>query len=191
MLRTILMTISLGFLVLYYPIYVALNYWLPDYSDFLVYLVILLPLCVYEAKNQLLTGTYLKVFRKERSMLMVNIISLLVAAVVVFVTAFVIRDIVFVLFGLLGVIMLRSFLGEIVVSRAIKFNLLGDTTYETLLIIGFVVSGILIGGLAGSSLYAVMYLAYLFTKRQNIISSIKLLREGKKDYVDIHERKKS
>lgn len=58
-----------GFLLVYMPLYYVLNLWLPQYKESLVYLIFLLPLCVYEGKMNLLCTTYFKVLRLEKNYL--------------------------------------------------------------------------------------------------------------------------
>ena len=49
--------------------------WLPQYAESLRYMVILLPICIFDGKMSLLCNTYLKVLRKERQLFYFNLIS--------------------------------------------------------------------------------------------------------------------
>ena len=49
--------------------------WIPAYAVSLQYLAILVPIVVFSSKVNLLTNNYLKVYRKEKSMLLVNLVS--------------------------------------------------------------------------------------------------------------------
>lgn len=69
----------LGILLFYIPIIYFLNKWLPLYSDSFNYLVFLLPICVFEGKNQMLLSPYMKSFRKERLLFKLNVFSLLIS----------------------------------------------------------------------------------------------------------------
>src|SRR5690606_2886030 len=69
-----LLTIILSiFLFLYFPLVVILNSWLPKYQDSLKYLAIVFPMCLYESKMSMLIGTYLKVMRQEKVLLIINL----------------------------------------------------------------------------------------------------------------------
>jgi O-antigen/teichoic acid export membrane protein len=75
MLRDSLGIILCGVLIFYVPIKVILTWWLPHYTDSLRYLSVILPICVFDGKMQMLYNTYLKVLRKERGLLYINIFS--------------------------------------------------------------------------------------------------------------------
>lgn len=62
--------------VLYFPVCAVLGWWLPQYADSLRYLAIMLPVCFFDCKIQLLVNTYLKSMRKENALMWINIASL-------------------------------------------------------------------------------------------------------------------
>lgn len=62
--------------VLYFPACALLGWWLPQYADSLRYLAIMLPVCFFDCKMQLLVNTYLKSMRKENALLWINVTSL-------------------------------------------------------------------------------------------------------------------
>jgi O-antigen/teichoic acid export membrane protein len=178
-LRTLLMVISLGFLIIYYPLYLVLIYWLPDYKDALMYLSILLPLCVYETKNQFLVNTYMKAFREERTMMTVNLISLAVAVFTVYLTAYIMHDLNLVLLGILSVIAFRAIAAEVMLQRKMKTSSLKDIIYESILVLVFLIASILVGGWIGTVIYAAVYSVYIIVKKQSIVNSIQAVLNQK------------
>lgn len=58
--------------------------WLPEYTDSLMYMALLFPMCIYEGKMSLLINTYLKTLREEKAMLKVNLIALGFALILTF-----------------------------------------------------------------------------------------------------------
>lgn len=62
--------------VLYFPGCAVLEWWLPQYANSLQYLAIMLPVCFFDCKMQLLVNTYLKSMRKETALMWINVISL-------------------------------------------------------------------------------------------------------------------
>lgn len=184
-LRTLLMVIVLGFLILCYPMQKILSLWLPEYAESLDYLFILLPLCIYETKNQLLINTYLKAFRKERYMLVVNIVSLLLGVAIVGVTAFIMHNLIAVLFGLIFVLAIRSILSEASLSKVLKINVARDIAYELCLTSIFIIASGLVGGIAGMSIYIITYLLYVIIKKRDILSAINLLKSKSNKNVSI------
>lgn len=69
----------LSVLLFYLPINYILIHWLPQYEDSIGYLIFLLPICVFEGKNQILLNPYLKSYRKERLFLYINLLALTVS----------------------------------------------------------------------------------------------------------------
>lgn len=107
-------------LVLYFPGYYVLKFWLPNYADSLVYLGILMPMIVYESRVTLLTNNYLKTYRKERLMLVINLVSVAIAFVLFLVSVYVLDSLFILLSCLVVVCVIRSVVSEIVVMRIIN-----------------------------------------------------------------------
>ena len=59
----------------YYPLAWLINLWLPQYFVSTIFLIYLMPLCLFDGKMNLLFATYLKVFNKERSLLVLNVLA--------------------------------------------------------------------------------------------------------------------
>ena len=59
-------------LLFYAPARALLGLWLPRYAQSLALLALLLPLCLFDGKTQILYNTWLKVHRREKAMLAVN-----------------------------------------------------------------------------------------------------------------------
>lgn len=108
------------FLALYFPGYYVLKFWLPNYADSLVYLGVLMPMIIYESRVTLLTNNYLKTYRKERMMLVVNLVSVAVAFVLFLVSAYMLNSLFILLASLVVVCIVRSIVSEIVVMRIIN-----------------------------------------------------------------------
>lgn len=65
--------------VLFLPLTAVIRLWLPAYQEALSYLVLLLPICVFDGKMNLLCTTFLKVLRRETVLLVINVVSVAVA----------------------------------------------------------------------------------------------------------------
>lgn len=118
--RDMVMPFLFFVLIMYFPGRWLLNKWLPNYAESLVYLGILLPLIVFSSKNNLLTNNYLKVYRKEKLMLIINMSSVAVGVVLFLLGAYAFNSLDFILFGLIATIMLASVISEIVARRLIQ-----------------------------------------------------------------------
>lgn len=123
--------------VAYIPLRFVLGIWLPQYDASLLYLGILLPICTFNGKMNLLCITYLKVFRKEKILLYINLISMVVSCVFAWFGAYVLNSILAVAILLVISIALRSFVSEMYVATMMKFNIIKDIILETLMVCVF------------------------------------------------------
>ena len=107
-------------LLAYFPGCWILNKWLPNYAESLTYLGILLPLIVFSSKNNLLTNNYLKVYRKEKLMLVINMSSVALGIVLFLLGAYAFDSLEFILLGLIATIMFAAVASELVVRSIIQ-----------------------------------------------------------------------
>ena len=114
--------------VCYYPIAAFLLWWLPDYTESIRYMVVLLPICVFESRNSLLGNTFLKVLRREKTMLAINIGTMLFSAVFSSISVFILSSIELTLIGMVLSVVLRSVISEWIISQALncKFEILKE-----------------------------------------------------------------
>jgi O-antigen/teichoic acid export membrane protein len=183
-LRTLIMSTTFGLMILYFPIRALLGIWLPEYKDILASLFILMPLSIYETKNQLLINTYLKVYRKEKYMLYINLFSAILSGVIVFITVFILHDITWVLFGLLASLVIRSILAETTLSRIINVGITRNTIYELILVSLFVLICAKVGGFKGMAMYSVIYIMYLLLKKSEIFKALLLISKNERGNYD-------
>lgn len=101
----------------YVPIKLILLKWLPQYSQSLLYLAILLPICIFDGKTQMLNNTYFKVLREENTLLKINLITAAMSIVFSLVAVFILGNINYIIIGILLSICVRSILGEIILSK--------------------------------------------------------------------------
>lgn len=63
----------------YYPIEFFIYVWLPDYKSTLEYLPLIFPILLFETKVSILTNTFMKVLRRESTLLNVNLFLFLLS----------------------------------------------------------------------------------------------------------------
>lgn len=79
-LRSILhLVLPLAYLA-YIPLAIVLRIWVPEYSDSIVYLSFLMPLCVCSCKSNLLFNTFYKIERMEGHLCFINFVTMLLNA---------------------------------------------------------------------------------------------------------------
>lgn len=98
--------------VFYFPVCAVLSWWLPQYADSLRYLAIMLPVCFFDCKMQLLVNTYLKSMRKESALMWINVASFVGALVLMSLVAVVTSSITATAVAMVIAIAARSIFAE-------------------------------------------------------------------------------
>lgn len=153
-------------LIFYYPIQILLPLWLPNYTDSLYYFGMILPIIVFTSKLSLLTNNYLKVYRKEKEMLYINVTTLLIAIIGYAVFTYVFDNLEMVIYWTVFIIILRSVLSEIIIAKILKLKLKRDISLELIMCLIFSISQRFENMLVGASIYfiAVMFfIVYIFS----------------------------
>ncbi|WP_260842616.1 MATE family efflux transporter [Siminovitchia fortis] len=171
--RDPLMVVLLGTLLLYYPLKTMLVKWLPQYSDSLIYMALLFPMCIFEGKLALLINTYLKALRKEKLMLNINLLSLIFALFLTLLTCIVLKNLDLAVVSIVVIVVFKCIISEIYLSKVLNISIHKDLICEILMTLIFILTGWFINSWFTVLLYAVAYLLYLFIKRNNIITSAK------------------
>ncbi|SHH47086.1 hypothetical protein [Clostridium grantii] len=171
--RDFLMVILLGLIIVYYPLKVVLSAWLPKYYDSLMYMSLVFPICVFEGKMALLVNTYLKTMRKEKLMLKINSISLILSATVTFVTTILFKNLNLAIASIVILLAFRCILAEIYLSKILKISLYKDIVLELTMALIFILTGWFINSWLAVLLYVVAYIIYLAIKRKDITNAIK------------------
>ncbi|MFQ7119819.1 MAG: lipopolysaccharide biosynthesis protein [Intestinibacter sp.] len=126
-------------MIFYFPGCWLLNKWLPNYSTSLLYLGLLLPMIIFSSKTGLLTDNYLKAYRKEKQMLLINVFVVGVASLGFSICAFILNNIELLLIWVVISMMLKSIISEMVVTHIIHINIKKEFLYEVIMTIGFII----------------------------------------------------
>lgn len=166
-------------MICYFPGCWILKRWLPAYTASLKYLGILLPLIIFSSKVSLLTNNYLKVYRKEKLMLLVNAISVALGAVLFVLCAYVFNN----LYALLGcvvfVIMFNSVLSEIFVMRTIHVKIVKDFIIEAVMTVAFILCASLLNLWQGCLAYLGVIAVYCAVNYKSIAAMFRTLTRKK------------
>jgi len=152
----------------YFPGCWLLEMLLPKYAVSLEYLGVLLPMIIYTSKVNLLTNNYLKAYRKEKTMLAVNIISITVAVTMFVVSAYVLNSLTAILISIILAIVFNSVLSEIVVMRIIKIRFVTDFIVEGIMTVAFIVITQSFRLWIACGAYAIVLAVYLVYARKHI-----------------------
>ncbi|MGM0123416.1 hypothetical protein IGI37_000782 [Enterococcus sp. AZ194] len=174
--RNILVPLSFVSLILYYPLQIFISYWLPSYQDSIFYMGVLFPIFIYEGKVSLLSNTFLKTFRKEKTILLINIISLSMS-IIMAIVSIAINSLTFAVFSILFVIIIRSNLSELYVTKLldVKYNYL--ILFELMMTFGFVLLNISFNKVVAFFCYSLLVVAYLCITKDKIRNSISIIKK--------------
>lgn len=124
----------------YFPLCYIMGIWLPQYRESLVYLGLLLPICTFNGKMNLLCTTYFKVFRKEKVLLSVNLFTMVLNLLLSLLGAYIFNNILIVAVFIVVSIAIRSYISELYVAKIMGSNIKNDVVLETILVVIFMVS---------------------------------------------------
>lgn len=171
-LRNIFVPVTYGILLFYIPAKLVLGMWLPAYSDSLMYMGILFPIVIYEGRMSLLINTYLKSLRKEKTILLVNVVTLITSLVLSVFVIFVIGNLLLSVGLIIFSLALRCNLAEYFLCKTMKIKFNYRTILETVLTLLFITSNLLFNGsLVSLAMYAICYVIYLLIIHRSAIAS--------------------
>ena len=167
--RGVLSMVLFVAMLLYFPFKVLLSMWLPQYNDSLVFLGIMLPIVVYTSKVTLLTNNYLKAYRKEQTMLQINVLSVIISFLLFVIAIYVFDSVILLLVLVVVAAMLRSILSEIAVMKLIDMTFYYDFLIEAVMTIGFMVTASCFPLMKGFIIFTILMGVYLFLCRKSFI----------------------
>ena len=174
--RTLMSVGIWGLLLFFAPCKWLLSRWLPQYAAALDYLALLLPLCLYESRTAMLTTTYLKAYREEKSILKANAAAVVLSGLAALLTVFVAENLTLAVLSVSLLCMAKAYMTEFYVCRHLAFPLLRELLTESCLMALFMFSGWYGSYLTAMSLYALGYVLYLLLERRLVREGIQLLK---------------
>lgn len=156
-------------LIFYYPGCWVLRKWLPAYNDSLVYLGIFLPIIIFSSKISLLTNNYLKALRKEKTMLVINLVSVGIAIGMFTISAYLINNLKMLLISIVIAIMICSVLSEIVVMKTLDIFDISNFWGEIIMTAVFVATTMLSSQMIGVLIYAMAVALFLIFNRKKYV----------------------
>ena len=170
--RNMLMVMLLGILIFYYPFKSMLSLWLPQYADSLKYMALVFPMSLYEGKMSLLINTYLKTLRKEKFILKVNLLSVVLSLITTIVTVFILKNLTLSVLSIVFLLAFRCIISELFLARYLNISVIKDISVENLLVVVFIYSGWVIQGSTGCIIYIVAFFLYLLYKKKEIYGTV-------------------
>ena len=164
--RRILSLYSPIVFLLYTPICKLTHIWLPQYELSMKYLILLLPLCIFDTQMNLLYNTIYKVYGEVRGLFLCNMAAFFSCVFFILISIFAIKDIQFVVISMLIAITIRSVIAELYIEKNI-FNEKPskNLVYEILMIVSFIFLHSMLQYLFAWIIYSIMVLIYIYLRK--------------------------
>lgn len=163
-------------LFIYYPINYLLPLWLPKYKDALIYISVLFPMCIYDGKFELLINTFMKTLRMERSLLLVNVASVLFSIVMTLGNIVLFKNLDIMMFSIIVILFFRSTVAELILAKQLKIKVINEIIFETILVVAFIISSVSFQFPISFLIYMMLFMMYVLIKWKKIKSGINYLK---------------
>lgn len=166
-----------GILILFYPLKIFLTAWLPEYTESLIYLALLFPMCVYEGKMALLINTYLKTLRKEKMILSINLISVVMSFILAIMFTVILKNLSLAVVSIVVLLAFRCILAEVLLSKILHVAVYKDILLEAFMTIIFILTSWFLEMQVGLIFYIIAYSLYLLFKKEEIADALKDIKQ--------------
>ncbi|MEB6548865.1 oligosaccharide flippase family protein [Heyndrickxia sporothermodurans] len=180
MMRTVIMVPLLILLIFYYPAKLFLSIWLPQYTESFIYMALLFPMCIYESKTVLLINTYLKTLRKEKVMLIINLITVAMSIVLTYFSVYLWKSLYLSVLSITLLLAFRSIIAELHLSKALKIKVRKDIVLEVCMTGIFITVSWYLKASVAWIIYFIALVVYLYIKKSEIVYLLKKSKSIKK-----------
>lgn len=169
--NTILNIIVFASMFIYFPIYFIVQSFIPQYEEALVFLFILFPLVVSQAKMQIIINTYFKVLREERAMLRVNVLSIILFLVITIPIFYFWQSNTAIAITTLITSVWCCYVSEIYLKRRMNIKYYINILEEMIVILAFLVlCGFFVNIINALIGYGIIFTVYIIRHRKEIFS---------------------
>lgn len=153
--------------IAYLPLGFLLKLWLPKYTTSINYLAIVLPICYFDSKMNLIGNTFFKVLNKQVLLLKVNVITIILSAIICFFAAYILNSMYLVIIGMVIAIMFRNVLADLLLSGYLSINVLPTEILDIILALLFILSANSLSWWQAMLVMTILYLArFILMKNQ-------------------------
>lgn len=171
---------GISVLVFYYPARIVLSYWLPNYELSFVYMKYLFPICVFDLQWMCLISTYMKVYRMEKNILIINSLVAFLCVLVCYVGIVNFDNLEMTMMLVATVFFLRIYFGYAKIDKKVCIE--KKMFYELYYVVAFFIFNYLVDEMMAWMMYVVLVAIYIYKKRS-------IYYGGTKRYVyDIRKR---
>lgn len=124
--------------LLYIPAQAILKLWLPQYAESIDYLAIVLPICYFDSKMDLIGSTFFKVLNQQVNLFRINLVTIVLSGIIGIVAAYIFNDMNILILGLVISIAFRSLLADYVLSHMIGIRITMLDFFDVMMAIIFI-----------------------------------------------------
>ena len=166
-------------LMFYFPLKLVIILWLPDYYDSIFYLSILLPICIFESKMNLIYNTYLKMYRLENKLLFYNVFSFICFVIMALLAINFTGDVYLLLLSIVFSVILREIITSRFILKKLQINLKMQYLELIYVMLFFILILILRDDWISLIILFVVYIVYIVILRRTIRELLKQLTKLK------------
>ncbi|MBV4420078.1 hypothetical protein KM800_12215 [Clostridium tyrobutyricum] len=152
----------------YTPVKVILNLWLPQYQDSIHYLALLLPLCTFDGKMEMLCNTYFKVLRKEKLLLTINVITMVLSILLSLLGGYLLKNINSILIFIVVSIIFRSVISEIYLAKLMSSRVIKKLVQEIIIAVIFMICNWYMSVMTAFVIMIITYIIYLIINKKDL-----------------------
>lgn len=153
--------------VLYFPMVMLIENWLPQYHDSLHYFAILLPYCVFNARMNICATTYFKVLNKVHTLFIINASTVIISSIISVIGIKIVHSIELVLYGVAIIAIIRSYIAELFINNELQARPSRIVVIEVSLSVIFVVIAANHNPFIGFCTVGLLYLSYICLNRES------------------------
>lgn len=153
--------------VAYVPFKIFIEKWLPEYSSSTIYLLYLIPFCLFDGKMQLIYNTVYKVNNMIIPLLLCNTISLVLSFIMMTFSIYVAESTSLVVMSMMIAVIARSLIAELIYTKSLKLTFpFIERALEILLVAIFITIYSRLEMFTATIVYLMSYLIYNVYKRK-------------------------
>jgi O-antigen/teichoic acid export membrane protein len=171
--QPLVMLLLIVMLLFYYPLYLFMNAWLPQYSSSMIYLAYLFPIFIFEGKKSLLTNTFLKVIRYEKDILLANIVAVIFSLIATLIFTRIYQNLTLAVLSITFVTALSAYVSEWLLTRRMRITIIYSTFRELFVCGTFVVISSLFNIWQAILIVIVIIALYILSDFKQLKQSIK------------------
>ena len=142
--------------ILYFPFRFILNSWLPDYAESIGYLSVLLPICFFDCKMNLIGITFFKVIHQQAALLKIEIFSLLLGISLGIFSAYIMDNLLFAAVSMTAAVVFRAVISDMLLGKILGIKIMKQEIADVLLAVLFAAAAYWLDWKAGLGLITAM-----------------------------------